>query len=119
MAAIELARRGDVPVPVVEWRKENVVALRRLPGVELGRLGVPSTASPAAWAAAGALAAKVHALPLPPWRGWSIADFTGRVEEDCRWLVDERVAPADRRMIEHDFEASGDVAMLHRMASEG
>src|ERR1700735_2002258 len=50
VAAMALA---PVPTPEVLWREPPVLALAALPGTALGRLGEPSTASPAAWAAAG------------------------------------------------------------------
>ena len=45
---------APIPTPKVLWRKPPVLALAALRGTALGRLGEPSTASPAAWAAAGA-----------------------------------------------------------------
>src|ERR1700735_3533652 len=50
---VEAMAIAPVPTPEVLWRKPPVLALAALPGKALGRLGVPSTASPAAWAAAG------------------------------------------------------------------
>jgi aminoglycoside phosphotransferase (APT) family kinase protein len=38
---------------------------RRAPGTALGRLGEPSTATPRAWAAAGAAVRRLHDAPLP------------------------------------------------------
>src|SRR6202042_431204 len=58
---------APVPTPEVLWRKPPVLALAALPGTALGRLGEPSTTSPAAWAAAGAAARMLHDAPLPPW----------------------------------------------------
>jgi hypothetical protein len=51
VAAMALA---PIPTPKILWRKPPVLALAALAGTALGRLGEPSTASPAAWAAAGA-----------------------------------------------------------------
>jgi hypothetical protein len=64
--------RGPAPIPTPEvlWRKPPVLALAALPGTALGRLGEPSTASAAAWAAAGAAARMLHDAP-PPWPGRS------------------------------------------------
>ena len=45
---------APVPTPEVLWRKPPVLAIAAVPGSALGRLGEPSTASPAAWSAAGA-----------------------------------------------------------------
>ncbi|NUO59876.1 MAG: aminoglycoside phosphotransferase family protein, partial [Hamadaea sp.] len=49
---VEAMAMAPVPTPEILWRKPPVLALAALPGTELGRLGEPSTASPAAWAAA-------------------------------------------------------------------
>jgi hypothetical protein len=57
---------APIPTPEVLWRKPPVLTLAALPGTALGRLGEPSTASPAAWAAAGAAAWMLHDTPLPP-----------------------------------------------------
>ena len=65
--------RAPIPTPEVLWRKPPVLALAALPGTALGRLGEPSTSSPAAWAAAGAAARMLHDAPLPPWPGRSLA----------------------------------------------
>src|SRR5487761_2802276 len=51
---VEAMAMAPVPTPEVLWRKPPVLALAALPGTALGRLGEPSTASPAAWAAARA-----------------------------------------------------------------
>src|SRR4249920_4106668 len=51
VAAMAMA---PVPTPQVLWRRPPVLALAALPGTALGRLGERSTASPSAWAAAGA-----------------------------------------------------------------
>src|SRR3954462_7053507 len=58
-----------VPTPEVLWRKPPVLAPAALPGTALGRLGEPSPASPAAWAAAGAAARTLHEAPLPAMAG--------------------------------------------------
>ena len=69
---VEAMTLAPVPTPEVLWRKPPVLALAALPGTALGRLGEPSTASPAAWAAAGAAARTLHDAPLPPWPGRSL-----------------------------------------------
>jgi hypothetical protein len=51
---VEAMAMAPIPTPEVLWRKPPALALAALPGTALGRLGEPSTASPAAWAAAGA-----------------------------------------------------------------
>jgi aminoglycoside phosphotransferase (APT) family kinase protein len=72
-----------------------VIALAALPGTELGRLGEPSTASSAAWAAAGAAARALHDAPLPPWPSRSVDEIAMRLDEECEWLVANSVLPAD------------------------
>jgi hypothetical protein len=63
---VEAMASAPIPTPKVLWRKSPVLALAALPGTALGRLGEPSTASAAAWAAAGAAARLLHDAPLPP-----------------------------------------------------
>ena len=60
-----------------------------------GRLGEPSTASSAAWAAAGAVARTLHNAPLPPWPGWSLDEFASRLDGECEWLLANDVLPGD------------------------
>src|SRR3954471_2331421 len=64
---VEAMALAPIPTPEVLWRKPPVLALAALTGPALGRLGEPSTATPAAWAAAGAAARTLHDAPLPPW----------------------------------------------------
>ncbi|EME64729.1 phosphotransferase [Amycolatopsis decaplanina DSM 44594] len=64
---VEAMAMAPVPTPEILWRKPPVLALAALRGKALGRLGEPSTASPAAWAAAGAVLRMLHDAPLPPW----------------------------------------------------
>src|SRR5881227_1551427 len=66
---VEAMAMAPIPTPEVLWRKPPVLAPAALPGTALGRLGAPSTASPAAWAAAGAAARMLHDAPLRPWPG--------------------------------------------------
>jgi len=49
---VEAMALAPVPTPAVLWRHPPVLALGALPGTALGRLGEPSIASSAAWAAA-------------------------------------------------------------------
>jgi aminoglycoside phosphotransferase (APT) family kinase protein len=84
-----------VPTPVVVWRKPPVLALAALPGTALGRLGEPSTASPAAWVAAGAAVRALHDAPLPPWPGRSVDVLAARLAAECEWLLANDVLPAD------------------------
>jgi hypothetical protein len=51
---VEAIAMAPVPTPEILWRKPPVLALAALPGTALGRLEEPSSASPAAWTAAGA-----------------------------------------------------------------
>ncbi|MBM0231954.1 phosphotransferase [Micromonospora sp. STR1_7] len=86
---------APIPTPEVLWRKPPALALAALRGTALGRLGEPSTASPAAWAAAGAAARLLHDAPLPPWPGRSLDEIASRLDGECEWLVADGVLPAD------------------------
>src|SRR5215471_5369526 len=59
---VEVAAMAMAPVPTPEvlWRKPPVLAIAAVPGTALGCLGEPSTASPEAWAAAGAAIRTLH-----------------------------------------------------------
>jgi aminoglycoside phosphotransferase len=92
---VEAMAMAPIPTPEVLWRKPPVLALAALPGTALGRLGEPSTASPAAWAAAGAAARMLHDAPLPPWPGRSIDGLASELDTECEWLVANDVLPAD------------------------
>ena len=76
---VEAMAMAPVPTPEILWRKPPVLALAALPGTALGRLGEPSTASPAAWAAAGAAIRTLHDAPLPPWPGRSSGELASRL----------------------------------------
>src|ERR1022692_2020595 len=86
---------APIPTPEVLWRKPPALALAALPGTALGHLGEPSTASSAAWAAAGAAARTLHDAPLPPWPGRSIDELAARLDGECEWLVASGVLPPD------------------------
>ncbi|MEU4698834.1 phosphotransferase family protein [Nonomuraea dietziae] len=88
---VEAMAMAPIPTPEVLWRKPPVLALAALPGTTLGRLGEPSTASPAAWAAARML----HDAPLPPWPGRSLDEIASLLDGECEWLVTSGVLPAD------------------------
>ena len=92
---VEAMAMAPIPTPEVLWRKPPVLALAALPGTALGRLGEPSSASGAAWAAAGAAARRLHDAPLPPWPGKSVDDITSRLDSECDWLVTNGVLPTD------------------------
>jgi aminoglycoside phosphotransferase len=92
---VEAMAMAPIPTPEVLWRKPPVLALAALPGTVLGRLGEPSTASPAAWAAAGAAARMLHDAPLPPWRGRSVEQIASELDAECEWLVTTGVLPTD------------------------
>ncbi|MFC4041071.1 aminoglycoside phosphotransferase family protein [Dactylosporangium siamense] len=92
---VEAMALAPIPTPAILWREPPVLALAGLPGTALGRLGEPSAASPAAWAAAGAAVRKLHDAPLPPWPGRSVEDIASELDRECGWLVANDVLPAD------------------------
>ena len=92
---VEAMAMAPIPTPEVLWRKPPVLALAALPGTALGRLGEPSTASAAAWAAAGAAARMLHDAPLPPWPGRSLDEIASHLDSECEWLVTNGVLPTD------------------------
>jgi len=92
---VEAMAMAPVPTPEVLWRKPPVLALAALPGTALGRLGEPSAASPAAWAAAGAAARMLHDAPLPPWPGQSRGECAAELDAECEWLITNDVLPAE------------------------
>jgi aminoglycoside phosphotransferase (APT) family kinase protein len=100
---VEAMAVAPIPTPKVLWRKPPVLALAAVPGTALGRLGEPSTASSAAWAAAGAAARMLHDAPLPPWSmqrkggvtGRSLEEIGSHLDGECEWLVTNGVLPAD------------------------
>ena len=92
---VEAMALAPIPTPEVLWRRPPVLALAALPGTALGRLGEPSAASPAAWAAAGATVRELHDAPLPPWPGRSLEEITSHLDGECEWLLTNDVLPAD------------------------
>ena len=92
---VEAMAMAPIPTPEVLWRKPPVLALAALPGTALGRLGEPSTAPPAAWAAAGAAVRILHDAPLPPWPGRTVEELRSRPEAECDWLAANDVLPID------------------------
>jgi aminoglycoside phosphotransferase (APT) family kinase protein len=91
---VEAMALTPLTTPEILWRKPPVLALAALPGVALGRLGKPSTASAAAWAAAGAAVRTLHDAPLPPWPGRSVDAIASRLDPECEWFVANDVLPA-------------------------
>ncbi len=94
-AEVEAMALAPITTPEILWRKPPVLAIAALPGTALGRLGEPSKASPAAWAAAGAAVRMLHDAPLPPWPGQSLDVLAARRAGECEWLVANDVLPAD------------------------
>ena len=92
---VEAMSMAPVPTPEVLWRKPPVLALAGLPGRALGGLHEPSTASPGAWAAAGAAIRALHDAPLPQWPGRDVDDLASQLAVECEWLVANDVLPAD------------------------
>jgi len=92
VAALAMA---PVPTPDILWRHPPVLALAAVPGMALGHLGEPSTASSAAWAAAGAAVRALHDAPLPPWPGRNLDELAARLAGECEWLVQTEVLSAD------------------------
>jgi aminoglycoside phosphotransferase (APT) family kinase protein len=90
---VEAMALAPVPTPKVLWREPPVLALARLRGTPLGRLGQPSTASRAAWQAAGAAVRMLHDAPLPPWTGTSLDEERAILDEECEWLLANDVLP--------------------------
>src|ERR1700733_3602931 len=80
---VEAMAMAPIPTPEVLWRKPPVPAPPALPGTALGRLGEPSTTSPAAWAAAGAAARMLHDAPLPSWPGTSLDEIASELDGEC------------------------------------
>lgn len=95
---VESMALAPVPTPEILWRKPPVLALAAVPGATLGRLGEPSTASPAAWAAAGAAVRELHDAPLPPRPGRAgrgLDELAADLDGECESLVANGVLPAD------------------------
>ncbi len=90
---VEAMAIAPLPTPEVLWRKPPVLALAALPGTALGRLGEPSTASAAAWAAVGAAVRMLHDAPLPPWPGRSLDEKVSSLDSECAWLLANDVLP--------------------------
>ncbi|GAA3853978.1 phosphotransferase family protein [Streptomyces sedi] len=95
---VEALALVPVPTPRVLWREPPVLAITAVPGTALGRLGAPSPASPAAWAAAGAAVRRLHEAPLPPWTGRrrrGPEELAAELDGECESLVANGILPAD------------------------
>lgn len=95
---VEAMALAPVPTPQVLWHRPPVLAIAAVPGTALGRLGEPSAASPAAWAAAGAVIRKLHDAPLPPRPGRAgrgREELAADLDGECEWLVTNGVLPPD------------------------
>src|SRR5437773_6151735 len=92
---VEAMAMAPIPTPEVLWRKPPVLALAALPGTALGRLGEPSIASSAAWAAAGAAARMLHDAPPPPWRSRPLDESASHLDRECQWPVASGLLPTD------------------------
>ncbi|MGW6578211.1 phosphotransferase family protein [Streptomyces globisporus] len=97
-AEVETMALAPVPTPEVLWRKPPVLAISAVPGTTLGRLGGPSTGSPAAWAAVGAAIRKLHGAPLPPRPGRAgrgVGELAAELDAECALLVANGLLPAE------------------------
>jgi aminoglycoside phosphotransferase (APT) family kinase protein len=92
---VEAMVLAPVPTPEILWHKPPVLAIAAVSGTALGRLGEPSPASPAAWAAAGAAIRTLHDAPLPPWPGRSLDAITAELDSECEQLIANGILPAD------------------------
>jgi len=92
---VEAMALAPVATPEILWRQPPVLALDAMPGTALGHLGEPSTASSAAWVAAGAAVKALHDAPLPSWPGRSIDEIASHLSRECEWLVANDVLAAD------------------------
>jgi aminoglycoside phosphotransferase (APT) family kinase protein len=92
---VEAMALAPVPTPEVLWRKPPVLALAAVGGTTLGRLGEPSAASPAAWAAAGAALRMLHDAPLPPWPGKTLDAIAAHLDGECEWLAASGLLPVE------------------------
>jgi aminoglycoside phosphotransferase (APT) family kinase protein len=92
---VEAMTMAPIPTPEILWRNPPVLALAALPGTALGHLGEPSTASSAAWSAAGAAIRALHDAPLPPWPGRDPDELASQLPHECEWLVANDVLPAE------------------------
>ncbi|WP_030796675.1 phosphotransferase family protein [Streptomyces sp. NRRL S-337] len=95
---IEAMALAPVPTPEILWCKPPVLAIAAVAGTALGRLGEPSTASPAAWVAAGAAIRKLHDAQLPPRPGRAgrdLDELAADLDGECELLMANGLLPAD------------------------
>ena len=92
---VEAMATAPIPTPEILWRKPPVLALAAVAGTALGHLGRPSTASAAAWAAAGVAVRVLHEASVPPWPGRNVDELATHLDGECEWLVANDVLPAD------------------------
>src|SRR4051812_50009225 len=83
---VEAMAMAPVPTPHILWREPLVLALATVPGTALGHLGEPSTASSAAWAAAGATLPALPDAPLPPRPRPNPQELASRLGPECELL---------------------------------
>lgn len=86
---------APISTPAVLWRKPHVLALAALAGTPIGVLGEPSSASPAAWAAAGATVRMLHDAPLPSWPSSRSAESEAHLDSECEALVASGFLPTE------------------------
>jgi Ser/Thr protein kinase RdoA (MazF antagonist) len=91
---VEAMSAAPIRTPEILWHRPPVLALAALPGTALGRLGEPSSASPAAWTAAGAVLRTLHDAPPPAWPGASLEEKASSLDQECAWLLANDVLPA-------------------------
>ena len=84
---VEAMALAPIPTPEVLWRKPPVLALAAVPGTALGRLGEPSTASSAAWAAAGAAAGRCTTRRCRHGPVGASTRSRRDLDSECEWLV--------------------------------
>jgi len=92
---VEAIALAPIPTPEILWHQPAVLALAAVSGTALGSLGEPSLASPAAWAAAGAVMRQLHDAPLPPWQGPTREELEAELDRECAGLIADGVLPAD------------------------
>ncbi len=92
---VEAMALAPVPTPTVQWRTPPALALAALAGRPIARLGEPSDASPAAWAAVGRALRSLHDAPPPPWPGPDVDELVARLDRECDWLLANEVLATD------------------------